>query len=519
MAFDNVPWLRWLPHPHFPEDGVPYKYRWPATIVVSLGVFLIALDITIVGVTGPFLSAGLGATATQIQWAFDAYTVVLAGFVVLGAELAERFGRKGIMQLGLLVFAIGSAISAFAPDPRVLIAGRIVSGLGAALDFPASLSIISSLFPPKERQKAISVFASISAVGLAGGPVIGGLLIGWFWWGAAFLVVVPPALLAIGAMGLVVPTSRRVEQKQLDFLGAVLSVLGLGGVVFGIIEGPGRGWGDPAVLITFSIGFLCLAIFVVWELRCKGPLFDLRVFKDTRVVGGALAMATVYFTFNSSQLLIPQYLNYVLNFSSVGTGLLMSPLGLALLILSPASGKLVERHGQRATLLFTLIFMAAGLMVLALLPFWGGVVNILVGICVYGVGFGLVVAPATSVIMVAIPADKAGDGSAVNMISRQIGGAIGVAITGSFAALVYRHGLSLSEFHLSDTARASVERSLSGVIALDHALEPALAARLDAMADAEMVNGVAVAMAVSALVTVLVAVVAMIMLPRGSEDR
>ncbi len=482
------------------------------------GVFLIALDITIVGVTGPFLSAGLGATATQIQWAFDAYTVVLAGFVVLGAELAERFGRKGVMQMGLLVFAVGSAISAFAPDPRVLIAGRIVSGFGAALNFPAALSIITGLFPPKERQKAIGVFASISAVGLAGGPVIGGLLINWFWWGTAFLVVVPPALFAIAALGVVVPTSRRAEQKPLDFLGAVLSVIGLGSMVFGVIEGPGLGWGDPTVLVPFAIGIACLAIFIVWELRCKGPLFDLRVFKDTRVVGGALAMATVYFTFESSQLLIPQYLNYVLNYSSVKTGMLMSPLGLALLVLSPGSGNLVDRYGQRTALLLTLSFMAAGLMVLALLPFWGGITNVLVGVCVYGVGFGLIVAPATSVIMVAVPAEKAGDGSAVNMISRQIGGAIGVAITGSLASMVYRHGLSLSEFHLSDTARASVERSLSGVIALDHTLEPAIAVRLDAMADAQMLKGVAAAMALSAAVTVLVAVVALVVLRKRPEQ-
>jgi MFS family permease len=177
MGFDTVPWLRHLPHPRLPEDETLYPHRWLALYVVSMSVFLIALDITIVGVTAPNLSKGLGATATQIQWAFDAYTVVLAGFVVLGGELAERYGRKGLVQIGMLVFAFGSAVSAFASSPGILIVGRVISGLGAAVVFPTCLAIVSALFPPEERHRAIAIFASISAGGLAGGPLIGGLLI------------------------------------------------------------------------------------------------------------------------------------------------------------------------------------------------------------------------------------------------------------------------------------------------------------------------------------------------------
>ena len=166
MAFDGIPWMHWLPHPRFPDDAGPYERRWLALIAVSMGVFLIALDITIVGVAAPTLSAGLGATATQIQWAFDAFTVVLGGFVVFGSGLAERYGRKGFLQVGILVFGLGAAISAYAPTPSVLIAGRIISGLGAAFAFPCCLSIISSLFPPKERHRAIGIFAAIRPPGL-----------------------------------------------------------------------------------------------------------------------------------------------------------------------------------------------------------------------------------------------------------------------------------------------------------------------------------------------------------------
>jgi MFS family permease len=250
-AFDIVPWLRHLPHPRFPEDEALYPNRWPALFIASMGVFLIALDITIVGVTAPNLSKGLSATATQIQWAFDAYTVTLAGFVVIGSELAERYGRKGFVQIGMFVFAFGSAVSAFASSPGILIVGRVVAGLGAALVFPTCLSIISALFPPEERHRAIGIFASISAVGLTSGPLIGGLVIDSFWWGAAFLVAVPVALLAIIAIALVVPPSRRQQKGELDLKGAVLSVLGLGGIVSRAHRrwngypgtAPGRGWG------------------------------------------------------------------------------------------------------------------------------------------------------------------------------------------------------------------------------------------------------------------------------------
>ncbi|HEX5398679.1 MAG TPA: MFS transporter [Verrucomicrobiae bacterium] len=505
MAIEGIPWLHRLPHPRLPEDDTPFERRWVALIVVSLEIFLMALDITIVGVVAPTLSAGLGATATQIQWAFDAFTVVMGGFVVLGGGLAERYGRKSFLQIGIAVFAAGAVVSAFAPSPGILIAGRAISGLGAAISFPTSLSIIGALFPPNERPRAIGIFAAFSAAGLASGPLVGGVLIDWFWWGAAFLVVVPFALVAIVATAVVVPPSRNPQKEGLDVSGALLSVFGLGGIVFGVIEGPDRGWANVVVLASLGVGLTCTAAFIAWELRCKSPLFDLRVFKDSRVVCGGLAMAIVYFTFNSGQLLIPQYLGYVLNLSSLQTGLMMSPLGICLILLSPRSGRLVERFGQRTMLLFSLMLMTTGMIMLALLPVWGGTANVLAGLCVFGVGFGLIVAPATSVIMVAVPKEKAGDGSAVNMISRQIGGAVGVAITGSLAAAIYRHGLSLSEFSLTGAQQSAVMRSLSGVIMLHDKIDAATAARLDHMADGMMTKGIAVAMAFSALVALLVA--------------
>jgi EmrB/QacA subfamily drug resistance transporter len=507
MAFDTAHWLHWLPHPGLPAGEAPYPKRWLALFAVSMGVFLIALDITVVGVTAPLLSQALGATATQMQWAFDAYTVTLAGFVVLGGGLAERYGRKGSVQLGMLLFALGAAVSAFAPTIGVLLLGRVISGLGAAVVFPTCLSIISTLFAPDERHRAVGIFATIAAVGLAAGPLLGGLVINSFWWGAAFLIAVPFALAAVVAVAVVVPPSRRPREAGLDGFGALLSVVGLGGIVFAVIEAPDRGWTQTVVLVPLAVGLVCAAGFIAWELRANAPLFDLRVFRDNRVVGGALALAVVYFTFNSSQLLLPQYLAYVLDMSSAQVGLTMVPFGMGLALLSAHGSRLVGRHGQRAMLVAALTLMACGMALLALLPVWGGIANVLTGAAIYGLGFGLIVAPATSTIMVAVPKEKAGDGSAVNMVSRQIGGAVGVAITGAVANVIYRAGLSLDDFQLTPAEASSVERSLSGVIALNKELGTATALRLDTMADTAMVKGVAAAMGVSAALALLVAVI------------
>jgi EmrB/QacA subfamily drug resistance transporter len=500
MAFDRAHWLLWLPHPELPEDDEPYAKRWFALPAVSLAVFFVALDITIVGIAAPAIIKELGASSSQIQWSFDAYTVTLAGFVVLGGALADRFGRKGILQIGGALFAAGAAISGLAGSVAVLLAGRVISGFGAALAFPSALSIITTLFPPNERHRAIGIFASISAVGLTAGPVVGALLLRWFWFGSAFLFVVPFAVLAILLVGMIVPPSRRPRTHAIDTIGALLSMLGLGGIVFAIIEGPGRGWASPAVLTPMALGVIASVAFVFWELRHENPLFDVRVLKNERVIAGGLCMAVVYFTFESMQMLFPQYLRYVANESILFTGLAMAPMGLSLVLLSPQSGPLTERFGPQVMAVFSLIMMAAGMVVLAALHFWGGLSNVIVGLVVYGVGFGLIVAAATSAVMVAIPKEKAGDGSAVNLVSRQLGGAVGVAVLGALASAIYRSKLDLAGFDLTAQQQHKIFDSLAGVVSIQHELGSKVAEQIDAMADAVMVDGLAWAMVLGAIV-------------------
>lgn len=332
-----------------------------------------------------------------------------------------------MLQLGLVVFIVGSLIAAFADDPPILIAGRAVTGLGAALVFPPALSGLSVLFPEDERPRAVGIWAGVAAAGMALGPIVGGVLLDFFWVGSVFLVNVLVAAFAIGYLGVAVPPSRGSQEGRLDLVGAVLSLLALGGLVYGIIEGPDQGWTEPTVIVAFVVGLVALAGFVVWELRVAHPLFDVRVLTIAAVVAGALAMSMVYLTMQGIELLVPQYLQYVENYSTVAAGVAMLPIGLGLALLSPRSAGLADKYGQRTMLTATLGFMAAGMAVLGLVSVWGGVVNVVLGLIVFAIGFGLVVAPATSSIMVALPVSKAGDGASVNLVSRQVGGAIGIA--------------------------------------------------------------------------------------------
>ncbi len=498
MAIEHPHWLLFVARPRLPEDDRPYERRWWALPAVALCVFTIGIDVSIVGIAGPSISTELGASAAELQWTFDSFTVVMAGFVLIGSGLAERFGRKGMLQWGLLVFIVGSLIAGFAGEPATLIAGRAVTGLGAALVFPPALSVLSALFPEEERPRAVGIWAAVAASGMALGPLVGGLLLGSFWVGSVFLVNVPVAAIAIVYLGVVLPPSRGTATGPLDGVGAILSLLGLGGLVYGVIEGPEQGWTDPTVLLAFVVGLAGGTAFVVWELRVDHPLLDLRVLKIARVVTGALAMAMVYLTMQSIQLLVPQYLEFVEGYSTVTAGLVMFPIGLGLAVLSPRSAGLVEQFGQRTMLTTTLGLMATGMALLALVSVWGGVVNVLVGLLVFAVGFGMVVAPATSAIMVALPVAKAGDGASVNLVSRQVGGAIGIALIGTVATIAYRADLSLSGLGLDDAQEAQVESSLSGVETLSGELPASTVSAVDAAADAAMTVGVQWGMTVAA---------------------
>ena len=399
-------------------------------------MFISAMDMTIVNVALPDISNDLDAGIGELQWVFDAFLVSLAGLLLVGNGLADRFGRRRVFVLGLMGFAVTSVLAAAAGTVGELIAARVLMGVAAACVMPPALSLLAVLFPPELRSKAAGVWAAVAGVGLALGPVLGGLLVdaaGWRW---VFLVNVPFVLLAVPFGLRWLPESRRPGVPPLDIPGAALSTLALGGVVFTLIEGVDAGWTSPAVLIAAITGVAAGVAFLVTELRRRHPLFDVRVLARRRVASGALVILAAYIATLGMLFVIPQYVQYVQDGSALVSGLQVAPFGLGLGLLASMSGRLVARFGSAGVMLAGLLTASAGFATLLFISADGSAALVLIGTALVGCGIGAMAPPVTAVIMNDVGTEKAGDGAAVNQVARQVGGALGVAIVGSVFAAV-----------------------------------------------------------------------------------
>lgn len=419
-----------------PSDKA-YERRWWILVVLCLSLVVITLDNTILNVALPTLVEELHATNSQLQWIVDGYTLVFAGLLLTAGSLGDRLGRKGALQIGLVIFGLGSALSAFATSPNHLIATRSIMGIGGAFIMPATLSILTNVFPPHERGRAIGVWAGISGIGIAIGPLLGGYLVDHFSWSSVFTVNIPVAIVAIAAGAWIIPTSKDPESVKLDPLGALLSIVGLVAVVFALIEAPHNGWTDPTILGAFAIGFVTLGAFAAWEMRIDHPMLDVTFFRNARFSAASIAVTLVFFGMFGFSFLLTQYLQFVLGYSPSEAGLRMMPLALTLMVVAPTSTRIVERLGTKIVVGTGLVLVSAALALNAGLQVDSSYVQVVWRMMLLAVGMGLVMAPATESIMGSLPLGKAGVGSAVNDTTRQVGGALGVAIVGSVLSSVY----------------------------------------------------------------------------------
>ncbi len=423
---------------HESANGLAYERRWWILAVLCLSLVIVVMGNTLLNVAIPTLVRDLGATNTGLQWIVDAYALVFGGLLLTMGALGDRFGRKGALQIGLVIFAVASVGATLGTAQAHLIVARAVQGLGAALVMPATLSILTNVFPPNERGKAIGVWAAFAGVGGAIGPVLGGWLLEHFWWGAVFLVNVPVIIVALVAGVFLVPTSRDPFQTRLDPVGAVLSIVALGGLLVAIIQGPDNGWSSPLVLAGFALAVVGTAAFVWWELRVEHPMLEIRLFGDRGFATGTTSIAFAFFAMFGTFFLLTQYLQFVLDYSPLEAGIRTLPLAAGLMVAAPNSDRLARRLGANYTVGAGLVVVAVGLVGLAVVtvdsPFW------IVGVTLLflGIGMGAAMAPSTGAIMAAMPLAKAGVGSAVNDTSREVGGAIGVAVLGSILSAGYR---------------------------------------------------------------------------------
>ena len=502
----------------------PYARRWWALPVVTGSLMVITIDTTILNIAIPSLVRSLNASTSQLQWIIDGYTLVFAGLLLTGGALGDRFGRKGALQLGLVLFGLASMASSLATSANQLIVTRAFMGVGAALIMPATLSLLTNMFhEPRERAKAIGVWSACAGASGAVGPVLGGLLLRWFSWHSVFFINVPLIVVLLVAGRFLLPKSRAEKAERLDPVGALLSIVGLIVLLWGIIESPTSGLYDPAVLTTIIGGAAILVAFVVWELHTDHPMLDIRFFRNRRFSAANIAVTLVFFAMFGQMFVMNQYTQIVLGYSPLEAGLRMAPMSVVMIAVAPNAPRLVEHFGTKLVVGFGLLLAAVGVFIVSFVPTSNGYPVLLGGIVVLAVGMGCVMAPATESIMGSVPRDKAGVGSAMNDTTRQMGGALGVAVIGSILAAVYRPAVDsqLAAAGVPQSLIATAQESVSGAVlraANAPGLSPEMATQIREVAIVEYVDGIHVAMKIAALVLLIAAAVVFRWLPARAGD-
>ncbi|MEU4572327.1 MFS transporter [Nonomuraea sp. NPDC023979] len=407
--------------------------RWLILLVLCLSTLVLVVDNGVLTVAIPPLTEDLGAGAQDIQWIIDGYILVFAGLLLTAGSLSDRYGRRRVMIIGLVLFGVASLLATYAASPGQLIAGRVLMGIGGALVMPSTLSILITVFDDGERRRAMSIWSSVLMVGLVGGPVVGGALIAEFWWGSVFLINVPVVVIAIAAALAWMPESKGPWRKP-DPIGAILSVTGLTALVWFIIELPHRGLGDPGTLAGLAAAVLGLAAFVIWELRTPYPMVPLHLFRDRNFSGGSLSLVLVQIGNGGLLLAMAQYLQFVLGFTPTQAGLAMAPMALAVILVNAVAATLGQRLGNRPLTVAGLLVLVAGFAVLATLSADDGFGMVAVALVLFGIGGGLAQPAAIAALMGAVPPEHAGVGSALNDTVQQAGAALGVAALGSVLA-------------------------------------------------------------------------------------
>ena len=496
----------------------PRHQRTAVLRVMSLALMMVVAGVASLNVALPELARDTGATQTELQWIVDAYALTFAALLLPAGAIGDRFGRKPILVAGLVLFGLASFAALFFHSPGELIGLRVVLGVAAAFVMPVTLSVITTVFPPEERGKAVGTWAGVAAGGAVIGLLASGLLLEWLSWPSIFALNVVLAALALAGTLAVVPATRERVPPRLDPVGTLLSVAGLAALVFAIIEAPERGWTSAFTLTTLTVGIGGIAAFVLWELRRRDPMLDPRHFLRRGFGAGSLSITVQFFAAFGFLFLALPYLQLVLGFSPLEASAALVPMALVVIPLSRLSPAIAARLGTRVTGSIGLGLMATGFLVIATLDAGSSYWHFLAGLLPFGAGMALSGAPATAAIVASLPPEKQGVASAMNDVSRELGGALGIAVLGSVLNDAYRTGVADSTAGLPPEASAQATSSLAAAVQLGERLG-AEGAGLVASAQSAFTDGLTLSMIVGAAILALGAVFVALRAPGRAESR
>ena len=440
---------------------------------------------------------------------------MFAGLLLTAGALGDRYGRKGALLIGLAIFAAGAIWSAYADDPTMLIIARASMGIGGAFVMPATLSILVSVFPTHERTKAIAIWSGFAGAGGAIGIIAGGALLEKFWWGSVFFINVPIALAAALLIAVVVPTSRDDEQRPLDPLGALLSIAGLGALVFGIIEAGERGWTSGFALGWMAVGLAFIGVWIAWELRTRYPMLDPRLFRRLPFGLGSLTITISFLVMFGFFFIITQYFQFARGHSPLEAGVRMLPFAATMIVVAPRSPRLAERLGRRGAIVAGLLVQCAGFVLLSTIGLDTPYLVVVIGMVLLAAGMATLMPAGSEAIVSSLPPSKAGVGSAVNDTTREVGGALGIAILGSLLSEGYRGGIEDTASTLPEELAEPVTDGIGGAFRV--ATEAGLPELIDPARQA-FVDGLSLAFIVAAAIGAVAAAVIAVKWPSRADD-
>jgi MFS transporter, DHA2 family, multidrug resistance protein len=503
--------------PHAADDTV-YERRWWTLAVLCLSLLIVFVGNSSLNVALPSLARDLGATESQLQWVVASYSLVFAGLLFSAGALGDRFGRKGALQFGLAAFFVGAAAASQATTMGQIIGCRAVMGLGAAFIMPSTLSILVNVFPEGERAKAIAIWAATVGVAGAIGPLMSGFLLTHFWFGSVFLINLPIIAVALVGGWVLVPKSRDPEEARLDPVGALLSIVGISSLVFALIQAPDKGWGAPQTVGAFIVSFVVLALFVMWELHTDEPMLDMRYFRNPSFSTGSGGMLLVFLAMYGVLFLMTQYFQLVLDDTPLAAAARLLPMAPIMLIVAPLTPQLSRRFGANRVVGAGMVLIAVGFVIFSQVglatPYW----VILLMLIPLVSGMAMSMSPMTSAIMAAVPARRAGAGSAMNDATRELGAALGVAVLGSIAASQYSSHLHDAVAKLPAASRSAASSSIAGALEATKSLPASAAHAFDLLARTAFVDGIRVAGLFGAALALAAAVVTVRYLPRSLPD-